>query len=175
MKKLAYLFYIAISVAFLPSGIANENSIENKIMTNAYSWENKGFRVGLAEQCMNWTREVLAAACGAKFKELQTIKPWDKHLLGKDDRLLAEHADSLASSEFGDKIDQIEDTKAGDLIFLKNTYGNWKAGVITHVGIATGEGSYIHRMTSNDGIVRVQKIPEKYFVGAIRLNNQLCN
>ncbi len=170
MKKIISLIFLLS----LSGTSTAQSTIEDKIMTTAFSWENKGYRVGQAEQCMNWTREVLVAACGAKFNELQTQQPWDKQFLGIDDKLLAEHADSLASSEFGVKITQVEQTQPGDIIFLKNTYGNWQPGVITHVGIATGNNSYIHRMTSNKGIVKVQKIPLKDFDGAIRLDQSLC-
>lgn len=170
MKKILFLLLVTLSASCL----AQQNAIEDKIMIKAYSWENKGYRIGKAEQCMNWTREVLVAACGTKFQELQTMQPWDKQFLGKDDVLLPEHADSLASTEFGKRINLVEETKPGDLIFLKNTYGNWQPGVITHVGIATGNGKYIHRMTSNKGIVKVQNIPQKEFSGALRLDSKFC-
>ncbi len=170
MKKIFFILFVTLSASCL----AKQNAIEDKIMIKAYSWENKGYRVGKAEQCMNWTREVLVAACGTKFQELQTMQPWDQQFLGKGDELLPEHADSLASTEFGKKINLVEETKAGDLIFLKNTYGNWQPGVITHVGIATGNGKYIHRMTSNKGIVKEQRIPLEEFSGAIRLDSKLC-
>ncbi|RHW76573.1 hypothetical protein D1094_09360 [Colwellia sp. RSH04] len=143
-------------------------------MSSALQWENKGYRIGMSEQCMNWTREVLMAACGSKFNALQTQNPWDKELLGINDKLLPEHADSLASNEFGINISRVDETIAGDLIFLKNTYGNWQPGVITHVGIATGNNRYIHRMTSNKGIVKIQEIPLNDFSGAIRLDKKFC-
>lgn len=145
-----------------------------KIMDAAMPWNEKGFEVGKAEQCMNWTREVLVAACGSKFQSLESQSPWDKHLLGEGDVLLPEHADSLASEEFGQKITDIKELKPGDLVFLKNTYGNWTEGVITHVGIATGNGQYIHRMTSNKGIVKIQTIDPKEFDAGLRLNQELC-
>jgi len=170
MKQILFLLLVTLS----SNCLAKQNVIEEKIMAKAYSWENKGYRVGKAEQCMNWTREVLVAACGTKFQELQTMQPWDMEFLGKGDVLLPEHADSLASTEFGKKINLVKQTKAGDLVFLKNTYGNWQPGVITHVGIASGNGKYIHRMTSNKGIVKEQKIPLEEFAGAIRLDSKFC-
>ena len=113
-------------------------------------------------------------ACGEHFAHIQSEKPWDLHLLGPGDELLPEHVDSLAADEFGKKITTIADLQPGDLVFLKNTYGNWADGVLTHVGIATGEGKYIHRMTSNKGLVKLQDIPVEDFDSGIRLKEVLC-
>jgi probable lipoprotein NlpC len=144
------------------------------LLQQARPWAEQPFRVGQAEQCMNWTREVLVAACGARFHTLETDNPWDKHLLDADDALLPEHADSLAGDELGRKITRIDDLGAGDLVFLRNTYGNWAPGVITHVGIALGDGTYIHRMTSNQGLVKIEPIPVLDFDSGIRLRDDLC-
>lgn len=144
------------------------------VVQQALNWKDKTFELGKAEQCMNWTRTVLQQACGAQFASLQTEKPWDLAQLGPDDVLLPEHADSLASEEFGQKITTIAQLQAGDLVFLQNTYGNWKPGVITHIGIATGNGQYIHRMTSNEGFVRVEPIPAADFHAGLRLDPMLC-
>ncbi|MDP4536628.1 C39 family peptidase [Alkalimonas collagenimarina] len=149
-------------------------AIGEQISQTAMLWQQQDFRVGLAEQCMNWTRTVLQAACGAHFAELQTQTPWDLHLLGPDDQLHPTHADSLASEEFGERIEQIDQLQAGDLVFLQNTYGNWAEGVITHVGIATGNGQYIHRVTSNEGVVKTEAIPAEDFQAGLRLKPELC-
>lgn len=146
----------------------------DKIMQAALPWQNQTFAQGKAEQCMNWTREVLQQACGDKFASLQSQQPWDLAQLGPGDALKPEHADSLAADEFGTKITRIDALQAGDLVFLQNTYGNWNQGVITHVGIATGDGNYIHRMTSNQGYVRVEPIPQADFQAGLRLKPELC-
>lgn len=146
-----------------------------RLLAEALPWENREYRLGHAEQCMNWTREILVAACGEHFATLETQSPWDKHLLGPEDELLPEHVDSLAGDEFGKKIQSIEALQAGDLVFLKNTYGNWAEGVLTHVGIALGDGRYIHRMTSNDGLVKIDAIPAEDFDSGIRLKDTLCH
>ena len=148
--------------------------LADKLVSEALPWQDREYRVGKAEQCMNWTREVLVAACGAHFATLETQNPWDKHLLGADDELLPEHVDSLAADEFGEKIARIADLKPGDLVFLKNTYGDWADGVLTHVGIALGNGRYIHRMTSNHGLVKINDIPVNDFDSGIRLKDALC-
>ncbi|WP_231745213.1 MULTISPECIES: NlpC/P60 family protein [Microbulbifer] len=169
-----------LTALLLPLGASAESpvpmqSMASKVVSKALQWDDREYRVGKAEQCMNWTREILVAACGSHFATLETQNPWDGHLLGADDKLLPEHVDSLAADEFGEKITRIEDLRPGDLVFLKNTYGNWADGVLTHVGIALGEGTYIHRMTSNDGIVKVDPIPSADFDSGIRLKESLCH
>ncbi|WP_163936057.1 NlpC/P60 family protein [Paraferrimonas sp. SM1919] len=170
MKRIVIAAMAALSV----SACGPSQTATDKILDVAYSWKDQGFEVGKAEQCMNWTRQVLVAACGDKFKDMQTLEPWDKAFLGENDMLRPEHADSLAGDMFGNKIETLEQVQKGDLVFLKNTYGNWNPGVITHVGIATGDGQYIHRMTSNEGIVKVQDIPAHEFASALRMDSSLC-
>lgn len=167
------IFSLVLMLLLLPA-ITTAAQPGQQIYQQSLKWQNQSYRVGEAEQCMNWTREVLKAACTEQFSTLETQQPWDKHLLGESDKLLPEHADSLASEEFGQRINDIDALEPGDLVFLQNTYGNWAEGVITHVGIATGNGQYIHRMTSNKGEVLIQPIPAKSFNGAIRLDKKWC-
>lgn len=175
LKPLLLLLLIPVAASARGSLTAvPQQSMASKVIAAAIPWDQREYRVGTAEQCMNWTREILVAACGSHFATLETQNPWDKHLLGAEDKLLPEHVDSLAADEFGEKISQIAELQAGDLVFLKNTYGNWADGVLTHVGIALGDGTYIHRMTSNDGIVKIQPIPTKDFDSGIRLKESLC-
>jgi probable lipoprotein NlpC len=171
-------FMLAVFIASLLSTSviqANQSpTLSDKTLSVAFEWNEKVFNAGQAEQCMNWTRTVLSAACGDQFNRLQSQQPWDFHLLGENETVAPHHADSLASEEFGTRIHSVADTQPGDLVFLKNTYGDWQEEVITHVGIATGNGEYIHRMTSNKGVVKVQPIPVEDFSGAIRLDPTLC-
>lgn len=167
---------VAVTPADQPSqDTARLSGMAQKLVATALPWENRAYRIGEAEQCMNWTREILVAACGEHFSTLETQKPWDAHLLGADDELLPEHVDSLAADEFGEKIESIRALQPGDLVFLKNTYGNWAEGVLTHVGIALGDGRYIHRMTSNHGLVKINQIPPEDFDSGIRLKDSLCH
>ena len=158
----------------LVNSIDDQSTLGDRLVAVARTWQDQPYRVGSSEQCMNWTREILVQVCGAKFATLETQKPWDGHLLGPDDELLPEHVDSLAGDEFGEKIATIEQLQAGDLVFLKNTYGDWAPGVLTHVGIALGDGNYIHRMTSNKGLVKIEAIPAHEFDSGIRLKEALC-
>jgi probable lipoprotein NlpC len=146
----------------------------NLLVDKALPWKDTIFRQGQGEQCMNWTREVLVAACGSKFATLQTDSPWDMEFLGADDEFSPEYVDSLASEEFGEKIEEINELEPGDLVFLRNTYGNWNEGVLTHVGIYVADGQYIHRMTSNKGYVRLEDVPSESFDSGLRLSEDLC-
>ena len=169
----SHLFSGLLLGCLLQQGCADAAPAD-KIMQAALPWQNQTFAQGKAEQCMNWTREVLQQACGDKFASLQSQQPWDLAQLGPADELKPEHADSLAADEFGTKITSITALQQGDLVFLQNTYGNWNKGVITHVGIATGDGNYIHRMTSNQGYVRIEPIPQADFQAGLRLKPELC-
>ncbi|WOX04730.1 NlpC/P60 family protein [Microbulbifer pacificus] len=164
-----------VSAADQPKDDMPASRLGKKLLAAALPWENRAYRIGRAEQCMNWTREILVAACGEHFATLETQRPWDAHLLGADDELLPEHVDSLAADEFGEKIKSIRALQPGDLVFLKNTYGDWAEGVLTHVGIALGDGRYIHRMTSNHGLVKINPIPTEDFDSGIRLKDSLCH
>jgi hypothetical protein len=175
MKKkflLALILFIA-SPAFSGEATPPKN-IPALIMDAAKPWSEQGFRVGKSEECMNWTRIVMQTACGASFATKQTLKPWDSDVLSPEDKLAPDMADSLAGPEFGTKIMSLKEVQAGDLVFLKNTYGDWAPGVITHVGIAVGNGEYMHRMTSNKGIVKTQTIPSIDFAYGMRLDEKLC-
>jgi hypothetical protein len=165
---------LLIGALYLAGCASTSATVQTRIVNHAKSWQEQTYRVGLAEQCMNWTREVLVAVCGSHFASVQTLKPWDLAQLGEGDELLPEHADSLAGDEFGLKVTELNDVQPGDLIFLKNTYGNWAPGVITHVGIATGNGNYIHRMTSNQGVVKDEAIPVDDFAYALRMDSKHC-
>ncbi|WP_212682427.1 NlpC/P60 family protein [Arsukibacterium tuosuense] len=178
MKKASmtkqHLFSGLLLGSLLWQSAAFAGNPQASIVEAAMPWQNQTFEQGKAEQCMNWTRTVLRQACGEKFASLQSAQPWDLAQLGPGDKLQPEHADSLAADEFGTKIESVNALQAGDLVFLQNTYGNWNKGVITHVGIATGDGNYIHRMTSNAGYVRIEPIPAADFHAGLRLKPELC-
>lgn len=145
-----------------------------RILTEAQKWIGKEFRSGQNAQCMNFVREILSNACSAQFRTLETKKPWDLSLLGAGDSLGKTYANSLASEEFGAKVSDISALKAGDLVFLRNTYGSWAKGVITHIGIATGNGAeYVDRSTSSAPVSK-RAFDKDLFVGGLRLKSDLC-
>ena len=67
-----------------------------------------------------------------------------------------------------------DELQPGDLVFLKNTYGNWADGVFTHVGIYTGNGNYIDRPTMS-GPVKTRSIARHLFAGGTRVYDSWCN
>jgi hypothetical protein len=44
----------------------------------------------------------------------------------------------------GSVFQDIAQAKPGDMVFFHNTYGDWKPGTVTHVGIYAGEGKMLH-------------------------------
>ncbi len=112
----------------------------NKAIQNkALAWAGKEFKPGITEQCCNFVREVLLEA---GYNPGVTEKPSDNYFPTSEG-----YANSLAGDDIGKKISR-KDLEPGDLVFFKNTYGNYPVGVITHVGIYTGEGFFVHRPTA---------------------------
>jgi len=171
---LAFSFLVANMTPIAFATPSASKTAPEALIEAARPWKAKPHPPGQGEQCMNWTREILVKACGAKFATLQTQTPWDMQFLGADDELGPGFANSLASEEFGEKIDTIENLQTGDLVFLRNTYGDWSEGVLTHVGLYVADGQYIHRMTSNNGYVRLENIPVESFDSGLRLSPDLC-
>ena len=44
--------------------------------------------------------------------------------------------------------EDISEAKPGDLVFFKNTYGDWPEGTITHVAIFAGDGKLLQACSS---------------------------
>lgn len=111
-----------------------------KVLQVAKSWVGKDFRPGVPEQCMGFVRAVLAEAKHPLAHAITTA-PVD----GLSTGLYL--ASSLAGRDCGQLVDKIADLKPGAILFWANTYGDWPAGTITHVGIYAGDGQFIHRPT----------------------------
>lgn len=121
--------------------------IETKnIVIIAKEWIGYEFHPGQREQCAAFVRDVLYEA---GFKIGQTQKPVDWSLLPEGSFLSAGYADSFAGDDIGLRITKTSDLLPGDIVLFKNTYGDWKPGVITHVGIYIGNGEFVHRPTAN--------------------------
>lgn len=107
----------------------------------AKSWIGKNFAGSATEQCMLFVRHCLTEV-NAPIKNTVTKEAVD----GLDTSYAL--ASSLAGRDCGYLFDTMT-TKANDIIFFKNTYGNWDDGVITHVGIIVdSNGNFVHRPTS---------------------------
>lgn len=158
----------------LPGG---DNSFLKRIYNEATRWPKRMYREGVPAQCANFVREVLARTCSDRFQgdggdAIQSFSPWDINVIGSES-LAPSYANSLAGPEIGKKISRMEDARPGDLVFLRNTYGSWPYGTITHIGIYAGQNMMIDRPTF-DGPVLYRAVNLSLFVGALRINSALC-
>jgi cell wall-associated NlpC family hydrolase len=64
---------------------------------------------------------------------------------------------AMEQYENGTPVDR-DDMKAGDLVFFRNTYRHG----ISHVGIYTGNGNFVHAANSHKGVV-VSSLDEPYY------------
>lgn len=159
-------------------GTGSPSVAQPRILSEALKWNNKFFRFGETAQCANFVREVLTTSCNQKFKEtsagvIMTRSPWDLEVIGSGAALGAGFANSLSGPEVGERIANISDVRPGDLVFFRNTYGEWPFGTITHVGIYAGNKRMIDRPTF-DGPVVHRGMDMRLFVGAVRVHNKLC-
>jgi tetratricopeptide (TPR) repeat protein len=118
--------------------------LRQKIMNIAREWVGKHFNEGQIEQCCYFVRHVFSIG----GKELPVTKNPSDNFFPTDES----YANSLAGDEVGIKIEKISDLIEGDLIFFRNTYGEWPSGTITHVAIYAGGGEFIHRSTSSEPV-----------------------
>jgi hypothetical protein len=124
------------------------------IASKALEWVGKEFNSGMKEQCCYFVRAVLSQA-GLNVGVTQ--KPSDNFLpTGRG------YANSLAGDDIGKKVFR-KDLQPGDLVFFKNTYGDYPEGTITHIGIYTGSGFFIHRPTSSRPVEKV--VLDNYYSG----------
>lgn len=126
-----------------------DNSIKEKVMKTAHEWVGREFNPELNEQCCYFVRNIFSLA-GMELGV--TEKPSDNFFPTGEG-----YANSLAGDDIGKKINKISELQEGDLIFFKNTYGNWPDGTITHIGIYSGNEEFIHRST-NYHLVEVQSM-----------------
>lgn len=119
----------------------------------ALSWVGREFRPGVPEMCMGFVRHVLSEAGknpgvtkepsdGIALKA-QGVSPATGFFL----------ANSLSGDDIGQKI-SYQDLQPGDIVTFHSTYGNWGPNVITHVGIAVGNGQMVHRPTRSAPVLK---------------------
>lgn len=130
-----------------------------RVVEVAKTWVNREFRPGQGEQCANFVRHVFEQA---NVFVGEAAHPTDEHLLRPQDGGLGRgFADSFSGDDVGAKISK-ENLAAGDLVLLRNTYGDFNKGVITHVGIFVGNGQVVHRPTRD---LPVQRDPLSHWGG----------
>jgi hypothetical protein len=136
------------------------------ILKEAQKWVNpdRDFKPGQTERCMDFVRTILRAANHPKA-DFITSAASD----GMSTGILM--ASSLSGNDCGQKITNIAQLMPGDIVFFKNTYGNFPPGTITHVGIAASPSSdMIHRSTSAKPVRQVNIIQFGGFTHGIRLS-----
>ncbi len=123
-----------------------------KVASAAEKWVGEPFKAGAIEQCMMFVRHVLGEV-GHPLAAATTKKAVDGHWPGLG------FANSLAGRDLGAPlVDKIEGLLPGSIVFWDDTYGNWPAGTITHVGIYIGNGQFVHRPTSSRPVEREELV-----------------
>jgi hypothetical protein len=138
----------------------------NKVASIAEDDVGQYYKPDQTAQCSAWVRDVIAKA-GYKVEPAVTAAPLDdRPVLG---------GVNMANSFGADQGKVVYDEEAivpGSIVLFKNTYGNWKPGSITHVGVAIGrdeEGRVVvaHRSTSKGRKIAKWPLDSKHFAAAV--------
>lgn len=121
------------------------NEKVKKLVKIANDWAGKFFNPGATEQCAAFVRHVFRQA-GVNLPNV--AHPSDTHLLPHNTAYAPTFADSFAGNEIGMEVNP-RDMMPGDIVMFSNTYGNFPAGVITHVGIYVGDDMIVDRPTAD--------------------------
>lgn len=119
-------------------------------MNHAKSWVGRHFQPGKKEMCANIVRHIFSEA-GIPPGEAK--RPSDAGLLPQGAPPGPGYANSLAGSEVGEKVPPGA-RQPGDITMFMNTYGNYKEGVITHIGIVNSNNEFVHRPTMAKPVAR---------------------
>ena len=119
-------------------------SAKSQVITIANQLVGVYWREGQTCQCANFVRYLFEKA-GVDIGMAK--RPTDYNLLDGAP-VGASYADSFAGDDVGNKIAR-KDVQAGDIVMFRNTYGTFKSGVITHVGIMVDSNSFVHRPTAS--------------------------
>ena len=117
------------------------NSIGGKVASIAIANVGKSYKPGQKERCADFVRYVLRQS---NVRVGVTRKPWDAGKQNHNGSLMAR---SFFGSDIGIILTNPNQFRKGDLIGFTNTYGNFKRGAITHVGIYAGKGRIVDRST----------------------------
>ena len=113
-----------------------------RIYSVAKTWEGRYFRSGVSHQCANWVSHVVSQAGQAPPAGSSSSRSWIK---------------------WGKSV-PVSQIRPGDVLVFKNTY----KGGISHVGIAAGNGQFIHR-SSRKKPVKISSL-SRYQIASVRRN-----
>ena len=116
-------------------------SVGNRVAKRAIAWVGKSYKPGQRERCADFVRFVLRQS---NVRVGVTRKPRDAGKQYHNGSLMAR---SFFGNDIGIILTNPNQFQKGDLIGFTNTYGNFKRGAITHVGIYVGRGKIVDRST----------------------------
>jgi hypothetical protein len=129
------------------------------------------YKVGQSARCADYVDYVLGRA-NWNTRDTITKQPLDKFRdTGKY------MANRWAGPDIGQVITDPSKLEIGDIVFFRNTYGNWRKGAITHVGIYVGRGMIVDRGTAAAPVLyrsirTFDKGGESKFSSAVRLHEK---
>jgi hypothetical protein len=118
--------------------------IGSDIAATAREWAGRDYKPGESERCQDFVNHVLNSTQPGLADRIGTTQQAIDGL---------ESGELLASRFFGDdvsrKVSDLSQAKPGDIVGFANTYGDYPAGTITHVGIYVGDGMVVDRPTAD--------------------------
>lgn len=131
----------------------------NAVLKKASAWIGKEFRPNRSGQNAAFVRTI--------FREVGYELPITKKPIdNRRDRVSYLSANGLVGPDVGEVIDDRTDLKAGDILALANTHGNYPPGTVTEVGIYVGKGFFVYR--GKDSKIQRQKFSAFQFAAGIR-------
>jgi hypothetical protein len=113
------------------------------IAETAKSWAGKSFKPGETERCQDFVNSVLNQTSPGLANKIGTTRQ------AQDGMESGEYlASRFSGNDVGRKI-PVSEARPGDIVMFKNTYGDYPAGTITHVGIYVGDGMMVDRPTAS--------------------------
>jgi hypothetical protein len=122
---------------------ARNRDIGADIAATAKSWAGKSYKPGETERCQDFVNHVLNQTSPGLANKIGTTRQ------AQDGLESGEYlASRFAGRDVGTPVSK-DQLRPGDIVMFKNTYGDYPAGTITHVGVYVGDGMMVDRPTAN--------------------------